>query len=252
MAARGKTGSTGSARRAGILGTVIFHLLLAILLAGRGIYRQEVHAGVEITLDLPDPEALRQHVEELKRQHEELLRARADEEVREMLRSIAVNEELARKAPPAVEREIERYIGEIREELREEAARDGRYAVKRDEHHAADSLQARESRRQRELDSLQSVVYAGESSVSYKLAGRYKTDLPVPVFRCEFGGKVVVAIVVNPRGEVVKAEVVDAGSKPDDCLREVAVAAAARSRFNEDDKAPPRQPGVITYNFVKQ
>ncbi|MDR2131111.1 MAG: energy transducer TonB [Odoribacteraceae bacterium] len=240
--------------RVGILGTVIFHLLVAILFVGLNIARPDVHAAMEITLEWPDEEALHHRVEAL-HQREELLREQAAQEVREIVRSIAVNEEITTRTPAQklpVEREIDRYIAGIQEELNEGASGEERYAAKRDGHHDADSLRALEERRQRELDSLQATVYAGESSVSYRLQNRYKTFLPIPVFRCEFGGKVVVAITVNPRGVVLKAAVIAAESKDDDCLREVAVEAATRSRFNEDEKAPPRQTGTITYQFVKQ
>ena len=76
--------------------------------------------------------------------------------------------------------------------------------------------------------------------------------MPIPIFKCEFGGKVVVNVIVNRKGRVVKAEVVDAESRKDDCLREVAVDAALSSEFNVDENAPERQAGTITYNFVKQ
>ena len=76
--------------------------------------------------------------------------------------------------------------------------------------------------------------------------------MPIPVYKCEFGGKIVVAVVVNRQGRVVKAEVVDTESDKDDALREVAVDAALKSEFNADEKASERQAGTITYNFVKQ
>ena len=88
--------------------------------------------------------------------------------------------------------------------------------------------------------------------MSYNIKGRYKTYLPIPVYKCEFGGKVVVAVVVNRQGRVLKAEVVDKESNQDSNLREVAVDAALRSEFNVDASAPERLAGTITYNFVKQ
>ncbi|MDR0543802.1 MAG: energy transducer TonB [Odoribacteraceae bacterium] len=227
-----------NARRAGILGTVCFHLLAAIAVVGLNISRETVHEGMEIAVETPVEEAAPRE-------------ARGEEGGEELSRSIAVNEEIAAGRGEDAEREIERYIAGIREELREEA-RDGRYAARKDERREADSLQALEARRQRALDSLQSAAYGGESSVTYRLAGRFKVFLPVPVFRCEFGGTVVVSIAVNPRGEVVKAEVVDKESKDDACLREVAAEAARHSRFNAEEKAPARQAGTITYHFVKQ
>jgi TonB family protein len=235
-----------NARRAGILGTLAFHLLVAIVLVGMNISRVGVHEGMEITLAVPPvEEATRRRLEEARQREED---AAAE---RELARALAVNEEIAERRAP-VEREIERYIKEIREELDEAATRDGRHAARKGRQHDADSLDALEARRQRELDSLQSVVHAGESSVSYRLAGRHRVYLPVPVFRCESGGTVVVSIVVNPRGEVVRATVVDASTRADACPREVAVEAATRSRFNADEKAPPRQTGTITYHFVRQ
>ena len=102
------------------------------------------------------------------------------------------------------------------------------------------------------LDSLKSTFYSGKSSVSYNLPERYARFLPIPVFKCEFGGRVVVKIVVDRKGRVQRAEVVATESQQDDCLHDVAVDAALRSRFNEKPGAPALQTGTITYNFVKQ
>ena len=99
---------------------------------------------------------------------------------------------------------------------------------------------------------MKSTFYAGESSVSYNLKDRYARFLPIPVFKCEYGGKVVVEILVNPKGVVQKAKILEDQSQSDDCLWRVAADAAKRSRFNEKPGAPALQKGTITYNFVKQ
>lgn len=106
--------------------------------------------------------------------------------------------------------------------------------------------------REQELDSLKSTFYSGESSVSYNLKGRYARILPIPVFKCESGGRVVVEVIVNPRGVVIKADVIKGQSAPDERLWRVAEDAANRSRFNDKADAPAQQKGTITYNFVKQ
>ncbi|WP_294142331.1 energy transducer TonB [uncultured Sanguibacteroides sp.] len=236
------------AHKHGIMGTLIFHLLLAIGLLSMGISKMNVHKEVEIVLEMPEPEVIQQMIEEKK----ELIRQRANDEVEEMLRSIAVNEEVKNEKRPDREpiENVQEYIKEIQEELK--GSYGNRYETKKDKHYKTDSLQHAKDEQQRKLDSLQSIVYVGKSSVSYKLEGRYKVFLPIPIFKCEYGGKVVVAIVVNQKGHVVKAEVIDKESKQDDCLRDVAVDAALRSRFNQDDKASEYQTGTITYNFVKQ
>ena len=182
---------------------------------------------------------------------EQILRQSADEGENEMLRSLAVNEDVVKKnaEPPPHER-VKEYIEQIQEEIDSDYG--GRYRANKNKHYKEDSIRAQRDKKERMLDSLQSTVYVGKSSVSYNIKGRYKTYLPIPVYKCEFGGKIVVAVVVNRQGRVVKAEVVDTESDKDDALREVAVDVALKSEFNADEKAPERQAGTITYNFVKQ
>jgi len=236
--------------RHGIMGTIIFHLLLGITLLSAEISHMETRRELEIEWDKPEPEVVQQkQQEELKKQ--ELRRQTADEEVEKMLRTIAVNENArAKTSQPHPSQDVQKYIQEIQEEL--DGSYGNRYKARKDKHHQADSLQHAKDEQQRKLDSLQSTVYAGKSSVSYKIGNRYKIFLPIPIFKCEHGGKIVVKVIVNPKGKVIKAEVVDASSKADESLREVAVDAALRSSFNQDDKAPERQSGTITYHFVKQ
>ena len=235
--------------RRGIMGTVIFHLLLAILLLGMEIRKVEVHAEMEIVMEAPDPEEIRQQEEEQLRK-EEIRHKSSAEEVNRLLRSIAVNENVEKKRTEQ-SASVEEYVDEIMQELQRNGE-DGRYKARQDKNYKRDSLQNVHDRREQELDSLKSVFYSGESSVSYNLKDRYARFLPIPVFKCEYGGRVGVEITVNPRGIVQKAVVLESQSQADDCLWRVAVDAAERSRFNEKPNAPAQQKGTITYNFVKQ
>ena len=236
--------------RHGVMGTVIFHLVLAIFLVCVGISRLDSQQRMEIEIDMPEPEIVQQKQEEQKKK-EQILQQSADEEVNEMLRSLAVNEDAVKKnAETQPHERVEEYIEQIQEEIDSDYG--GRYRANKNKHYKEDSIRVQRDKKERMLDSLQSTVYVGTSSVSYNIKGRYKTYLPIPVYKCEFGGKIVVAVVVNRQGRVIKAEVVDAESNKDDSLREVAVDAALKSEFNVDEKAPERQTGTITYNFVKQ
>lgn len=234
--------------RRGIMGTVIFHLLLAIFLLSMEISRIAVHTEMEIVMDMPEPEDVRKQQEEEQRR-EEIRQKSASDEVERMLRSIAVNENIKEKHNH--QENVQSYVDEIMEEL-QESGDGGRYKAQRDKHYKQDSLQSVRDRKEQELDSLKSTFYSGESSVSYNLKDRYARFLPIPVFKCEHGGKVVVEIAVNPRGVVQRASVIESQSHEDDCLWAVAVDAAKRSRFNEKAGAPALQKGTITYNFVKQ
>ena len=236
--------------RHGVMGTVIFHLVLAIFLVCVGISRLDSQQRMEIEIDMPEPGIVQQKQEEQKKK-EQILQQSADEEVNEMLRSLAVNEDaVKRNAETQPHERVEEYIEQIQEEIDSDYG--GRYRANKNKHYKEDIIRVQRDKKERMLDSLQSTFYVGKSSVSYNIKGRYKTYLPIPVYKCEFGGKIVVAVVVNRQGRVIKAEVVDAESNKDDSLREVAVDAALKSEFNVDEKAPERQTGTITYNFVKQ
>ena len=233
-----------------MMGTGIFHLVLAIFLVCVGISRLDSQQRMEIEIDMPEPEIVQQKQEEQKKK-EQILQQSADEEVNEMLRSLAVNEDaVKRNAETQPHERVEEYIEQIQEEIDSDYG--GRYRANKNKHYKEDSIRVQRVKKERMLDSLQSTVYVVKSSVSYNIKGRYKTYLPIPVYKCEFGGKIVVAVVVNRQGRVIKAEVVDTESNKDDSLREVAVDAALKSEFNVDEKAPERQTGTITYNFVKQ
>lgn len=78
---------------------------------------------------------------------------------------------------------------------------------------------------------------------------RHSRHLPVPAYRCEGGGEVVVVITVDRGGEVVSARVLSGGDEP---MRKAALRAARQSRVNIDESAPARQSGTITYLFIPQ
>ena len=165
-----------------------------------------------------------------------------------MLRSIAVNENIPKENNTSP---VQEYIDEIRQELENEEY-SGRYSKKRNEHYRQDSIRHQRDKKEQTLDSLKSTFYSGKSSVSYNLKNRYALFLPIPIFKCEFGGTIVVNIEVNRKGIVQRAEVVRNLSEQDDCLYEVAVDAALRSKFNPRPDAELLQVGTITFHFVKQ
>lgn len=239
--------------RKGIMGTVIVHLLALIVLLSVQISRMEIPAVIEIVMDLPEPEEIKKALKE-KEKKEEIERKTATEEVEQMLRSIAVNENADKSRKNKPESNVQAYIDEVMAELEngENVGDDGRYKPKRDKNFLKDSLQNVRDRKEQALDSLKSTFYSGKSSVSYNLKDRYARVLPIPVFKCEFGGTVVVNIAVNPKGAVQKAEVDAAQSQADDCLWRVAADAALKSLFNVKSDAPALQYGTITYHFVKQ
>lgn len=88
--------------------------------------------------------------------------------------------------------------------------------------------------------------------VSYSLGGRGALRLPKPEYKSKEQGKVVVDIWVDKTGRVVRAEAGAKGTNISDLeLREQARQAALQSTFSPDPNAPDLQRGTITYNFIR-
>ncbi|MDX9847023.1 MAG: TonB family protein [Tenuifilaceae bacterium] len=94
--------------------------------------------------------------------------------------------------------------------------------------------------------------FKGPAVISYFLENRRAVRLPVPAYKCENGGRVVVDIEVQRDGTVSRASIDTSNSVIDECMNSAAIAAAQASRFTVSGNAPTRQRGSITYLFVRQ
>lgn len=96
-------------------------------------------------------------------------------------------------------------------------------------------------------------TYAGNAIIRYDLGGRRAIRLPIPAYKCQGYGKVIIEIVVNPKGNVVSAKISDLdASLNESCLPNTALESARNSRFVPNDKAPANQKGFIYYTFIAQ
>jgi TonB family protein len=93
--------------------------------------------------------------------------------------------------------------------------------------------------------------FQGSTYISYFLKDRYKMKIPVPTYKCESLGKVIINITVNRDGKVSSYEI-DATSTSNECLRTAAIQSVKKSRFNQNYDAPLKQKGTITYIFEAQ
>lgn len=90
----------------------------------------------------------------------------------------------------------------------------------------------------------------GGGNGSYSLAGRTNVSLPRPTYSSNQQGKIVVKIVVNQQGRVIRAEAPAQGSTiANSGMVEQARQAALKARFNADPNAPEEQSGTITYIY---
>lgn len=109
-----------------------------------------------------------------------------------------------------------------------------------------------ETTRGMDPDSIKQKNYTGESNIVYYLENRYHVELPIPVYLSQGGGKIIVDIVVNQQGRVISAEPRADKKIRDEQIYLYAKAAALRTLFNTDNKAPNQQKGTIHYNFIRQ
>jgi hypothetical protein len=95
--------------------------------------------------------------------------------------------------------------------------------------------------------------YKGPTRIYYDLPGRTHTYLPIPIYKCQGSGKVVLAIEVSQKGVVIKALIIaNESTTSDPCLIETAVTTALLSRFNSDINSSKTETGTLSYLFVAQ
>lgn len=88
-----------------------------------------------------------------------------------------------------------------------------------------------------------------KSTISFSLVNRKKVYIPIPVYLCEKGGKIVINITVNAKGKVTDAYVNTSSSTTNECLVEHALEYAKNSEFSAD-ASKKSQIGSITFNFI--
>lgn len=95
--------------------------------------------------------------------------------------------------------------------------------------------------------------YSGPTRIYFSLANRNQIYLPLPIYKCEGSGKIVLSIDVDQKGNVVALKVNSQESTTTDpCIIEAATEAVMISKFNPDINAPRIQTGTLTYHFVAQ
>lgn len=229
--------------KAGILGTVIFHLLLLIVFFSLKIkgYRDQINTA--IILDFQEVEEIEENLE-----HKEEMSA---EEFQKWLtgnapKNIPVN------VTEQMQKQIstEDFVKEFEKEL--EAQRPEEYydiQEKIDRLSEAEFQEPEEEKPENEENR----IYTGPTNITYTLENRRHIDIPVPVYLCEGGGTVEVEITVNQKGYVTNANVLSPEKTSNEiCFSNAAREASLNSRFNPDINAPERQRGTITFHFVAQ
>lgn len=88
-----------------------------------------------------------------------------------------------------------------------------------------------------------------KSTIRYSLVDRTDEYLPIPIYLCEEGGKIVINITVNEEGKVIDTYLNTSSTSTNECLIESALEYAKQAKFNASP-GKKSQLGSITFNFV--
>jgi len=243
-------------RLVGILGTVIIHLIAGIIFMSFQIKSLQRDLSDEFEVEFAPVEESETKVKLIELPATTVERIlQGDEEMLNIARNLANKAD--EKINPAD------YIDMVKEEL----IKSGKLGIdnyideqkkldemKPDEKLAFDNEAVKNNESDKPKQSQEMAAnYKGPTRIYYDLPGRTHTYLPIPIYKCQGSGKVVLSIDVNQKGVVEKALIIaNESTTSDPCLVETAVTTALISRFNSDINFPKIQTGTLTYHFVAQ
>ena len=242
---------------AGILGTIIIHLIAGIIFMSLQLSSLQKAISKQYEVELaPEPETvvkMKKIIEVPATSVEKVLKG--DEEMLNIARNLS--------SKPAEKINASDYIDKVKDELIKsgklgvdnyideqkklnESKGDENIMVKKDT--SGEKVKAKPKPSQE-----MAANYKGPTRIYYDLIGRTHLYLPIPIYKCEGSGKVVLSIEVDQNGVVEKAQIAERESTATDpCLVETAINTALLSRFNPDASSPRIQLGMLTYEFVAQ
>ena len=239
-------------RLAGILGTVIIHLIAAIIFMSfqiRSIKRENIEIfSVEFD-ETEETDPMEEMIQLPVTSIEKILQG--DNEMLNIARNLASKSE--QTINPAD------YIDMVKEELikngqlSENNYIDEQKILEENPEEAMAMESEKPVEEEPKISQEMAANYKGPTRIYYDLAGRNHSYLPIPIYKCEGSGKIMLSIEVNLKGVVEGAKVLsDQSTTSDPCLIETALATAMISRFNADVNAPKIQKGTLSYHFVAQ
>jgi len=169
--------------------------------------------------------------------------------------NIAVNEALKDKptSNPYDYYNMEEQSDEYKEELIKNALSEEEYDEYKNKDYEYDVKEyKKEEKKPKQKIVKKETNYQGATYIKYNLKDRHDRKLIIPTYKCEGYGKVVVKIIVNKLGKVVKAEIISSSANGSDCLNSTALSSAKNSTFDKNIDAPDKQTGTISYTFKEQ
>lgn len=232
----------------GVMGTLIFHILLVSLFLLADIDKKGTVQEEELLIEFPDLLPEPETEEETAEQESEPL----TNEISSPLSESQSNRTNIASNPLAKTDEFfdNDYMREV--EAARQLVSDVNNQLSKEAVNLDDIEMPVNTTEGQDPETIENVVYTGESNIVYYLENRYHVRLPIPVYLAQSGGIIIVDIAVNREGRVIEAEPRKNPAVRDDQIYLYAKAAASRTVFNADPDAPNPQRGTIHYTFVAQ
>lgn len=242
----------------GILGTVIVHLVAAIIFMS---FQLQSLKTKEKDVDKFEIEFAAFEEKKIAEKQVELPPTSVENILHDDVEMLNIARNLASKSEEKIDPND--YIDKVKDELIQSGklgtdnyidGKKGNYQGTEDDQFALEEQEKKVKKEEKATDSQKMAAnFQGPTRIYYDLQGRNHTYLPIPIYKCQGSGKVVLVIEVNQRGNVENATVAEGQSTVrDECLLETAIGAALVSRFESDLNAPKIQKGTLTYIFVAQ
>ncbi|MDD2562909.1 MAG: hypothetical protein PHU27_01665 [Salinivirgaceae bacterium] len=238
--------------RIGIIGTLIFHLVLLTI-----AYLSEINQHIpETFLVLIDPDTLDETPEEEVERLKEELSKEVDKLYEQLdrndpIKNVAVNKDYEEQKPTEfkpdmTDEEYEREL--VRNSLDQKEFE--KYIENKptlEEEEIAIPVKKKEKK-----EKSQKSAYKGPGTVVYFLKGRTSIYLDIPAYTCEGSAQVTIDIEVDPSGRVFKASLNSEKSNyASDCYKNAAIESAKSAIFSSVETSG-RQKGTIEFQFIAQ
>ena len=255
------TAAEKKSKRKGIIGTILFHILLMVAFLFMGLKYQDpppAEEGISINFGYMD-----EGLGEVEPEDTEDVTEIVEEEIIEQ--QIESTEEIVTQSTvetPTVEKTEKKEKVVKKEEPKEEVIEEKKPEVNKKALYPGKKETKTTSEGDNNGDGNQGVIDGdpnadayegggiGEDGTAYQLGGRKAEFKANPIYNTQVEGKVVVAITVDRLGNVINATPGVKGSTTlDGQLLKRAKNAALKTKFEPKPSAPTNQQGKIIYSF---
>jgi hypothetical protein len=238
--------------RIGILTTIVIHLFFVTIVLIIQMRSQNVQQPKQMMVEFVQPEQMEKAIQEMQQQIKQQSRTEFIKDMQQeyLGKAIPVNE-ADKDAQKSIDDMVKGIKGELN--INDASDREAEKTQPKVEEIKKKEITQVEKKKDFINEKGEPSVFRGATTISYNLKGRNYVYIPTPQYKCQGGGKVVLDVIVNPRGYIISAAINRTQSQiSEDCITEAANNAALTTRFNEKTDAPAKQPGTITFIFVAQ